>query len=41
MLGCMPFSATAQPAISPAPPTGIITASILSTCSAISNPHVP
>ena len=39
--GCNVLSATAQPASSPPPPTGITTASISCTCSAISKPQVP
>ena len=41
MRGFIVFSATAQPAIKPPPPTGIMTASTSGTCSHISSPMVP
>ena len=41
ILGWRVLSATAQPAMSPPPPMGITTASMSSTCSAISKPNVP
>mmetsp|Transcript_53453 Transcript_53453/g.78245 ORF Transcript_53453/g.78245 Transcript_53453/m.78245 type:complete len:213 (-) Transcript_53453:941-1579(-) len=40
-LGRRVLMASAMPAISPAPPTGITTTSKSGTCSTISSPHVP